>query len=188
MDLQIYPLTLDRWKDLETLFGSHGAFGNCWCMWFRQTNKEWNASNGEERKAGLRGQVDSGLEPGLIGYDGSRPVAWVSLGPRPDFPRLAHSRVARPIDDRPVWAVVCFFVERSYRRQGVTVELLKAAVEFSRQHGASILEGYPVEPAEQKPDPWVYHGLSAAFRKAGFVEVGRHLENRPIMRYIMESK
>jgi len=188
MDLRIYPLSPDRWNDLETLFGPHGAFGNCWCMWFRQTNKEWNTSNGEERKAGLQGLVNSELAPGLIAYDGIRPIAWVSLGPRPDFARLVHSRVARPIDDQPVWVAVCFFVEKRYRRQGVTVELLKAAIDFARQHGATILEGYPVEPTEQKPDPWVYVGLASAFRKAGFVEAGRRKENRPIMRYFMETK
>jgi len=188
MDLHIYPLSPDRWNDLEMLFGPHGAFGNCWCMWFRQANKEWNVSSGEERKAMLQGLANSELAPGLIGYDGIRPIAWISLGPRPDFARLVHSRVAKPIDDQPVWVVVCFFVERKYRRQGITVELLKAAVDFARQHGAIILEGYPVEPIEQKPDPWVYIGLASAFRKAGFVEVGRRKESRPIMRYFMESK
>jgi GNAT superfamily N-acetyltransferase len=188
MNLQILPLTPERWRDLEELFGPHGAFGNCWCMWFRQTNNQWKASSGEERKAGLQGLVASNVVPGLIAYDGDRPVGWVSLGPRPDFPRLVHSRVAKPVDDQPVWSVVCFFVEANYRRQGLTVELLKAAIEFARQNGAAILEGYPVDPPEDKPDPWVYHGLAGAFKKAGFVEVGRHLENRPIMRYTMESK
>jgi GNAT superfamily N-acetyltransferase len=188
MNLQILPLIPERWLDLETLFGEHGAFGNCWCMWFRQRNKEWNASNGAERKDGLRRLTESELAPGLIAYEDRNPVGWISLGPRLDFPRLVHSRVAKPIDNQPVWVVVCFFVEKSYRRQGVTVELLKAAIEFARQKGASILEGYPVEPPEDRPDPWVYTGLASAFIKAGFVEVARHKEHRPMMRYTMETK
>ncbi|HEX7567102.1 MAG TPA: GNAT family N-acetyltransferase [Anaerolineaceae bacterium] len=185
---QIYPLTSDRLPGLEALFGAHGAFGGCWCMFFRLSNKDWGAQSGEERKAGLHRIVDSGTAPGLLAYDGEKPVGWISLGPRPDFKRLERSRTAKPIDDQPVWSVVCFFVEKSYRRKGLTVALLKAGIDFARQHGAVIVEGYPVDAAGDKPDPWVYQGLVGAFKKAGFIEAGRHLENRPIMRYYMEPK
>lgn len=187
MDLEIYPLTSNRWTDMEILFGLHGAFAGCWCMWFRQSNKEWQASSGSQRKSAMHGIVDSGTVPGLIAYDGTKPVGWISLGPRPDFQRLQRSRVARPVDQEAVWSVVCFFVEKSYRRMGATVALLEAGIEFARQQGAKILEGYPVDPEGDKPDPWVYHGLVAAFQKAGFVEVARHHKNRPIMRYYLET-
>jgi GNAT superfamily N-acetyltransferase len=188
MDLNVFPLTPDRWQDLEALFGKHGAFGGCWCMYFRQSNKEWEATNGEERKHELHSLVDAEVVPGLLAYDGPKAVGWISLAPRPDFKRLIRSRVAKPLDDRPVWSVVCFFVDKEYRRQGVTVALLQAGVEFARQHGAQIVEGYPIEPLEEKPDPWVFNGLAGAFRKAGFEEGGRHFENRPIMRYYLEPK
>ena len=157
-------------------------------MFFRLSNKEWGAQTGEERKAGLHRIVDSGIAPGLLAYDGERAVCWISLGPRPDFKRLERSRAAKPVDAQPVWSVVCFFVEKSYRRKGVTVALLKAGTDFARQHGAVIVEGYPVDAAGEKPDPLVYPGLAAAFKKAGFIETARHLENRPIMRYTMEPK
>ncbi len=187
MSFDIKPLTSDRWADLEALFGPHGAFGGCWCMWFRQTNKEWEASSGSLRKSAMQGIVASGSVPGLVAYDSGRPVGWISLGPRPDFPRLQKSRVAKPIDQQPVWSVVCFFVERSQRRKGITVALLKAGIEFARQQGAIILEGYPVDAESKKPDEWVFHGLVGAFRQAGFVEVARQLKNRPIMRYYLET-
>ncbi len=190
MKIDVQPLTPDRWADFEALFGPHGAFGGCWCMWFRQPNKEWEASSGSQRKSAMQGIVASGAVPGLIAYDGSRPVGWISLGPRPDFMRLQKSRVARPIDQQPVWSVVCFYVEKTHRRAGVTVALLQAGIDFARQQGAKILEGYPVDPdpEDDKPDEWVYHGLASAFRKAGFVEAARHLKNRPIMRYYLETK
>ena len=34
-DLEVYPLTPERWADLEELFGENGACGGCWCMWWR---------------------------------------------------------------------------------------------------------------------------------------------------------
>jgi GNAT superfamily N-acetyltransferase len=92
------------------------------------------------------------------------------------------------VDEQPVWSVVCFFVARAYRRKGVTVALLKAAVEYARQRGAGIVEGYPVEPKEDKaPDPFVYTGLASAFRQAGFEEVLRRSETRPIMRKLIRE-
>ena len=188
MDLKIFPLTPERWADLETLFGKHGAYGNCWCMFFRLSNKEWGAQGGDQRKRGLHDLVDGGTPPGLLAYDGEKPVGWISLGPRPDFKQLEKSRVAKPVDDQPVWSAVCFFVAKDYRRKGLTVALLKAGIDFARQHGAAIMEGYPVDAEGEKPDPYVYTGLLDAFKEAGFKEAARRLEHRPIMRYTMEPK
>ena len=62
--------------------------------------------------------------------------------------------------------------------------LLQAAIEYARVNGARIVEGYPVEPKVGKaPDVFVYTGLYSAFKKAGFTEVLRRSETRPIMRY-----
>jgi GNAT superfamily N-acetyltransferase len=157
-------------------------------MWFRLSNKEWGAQNGDQRKQGLRDLVEGGTPTGLLAYDGEKPVGWISLGPRPDFKRLEKSRLAKPVDDRLVWSVVCFFVEKHSRRQGLTVSLLKAGIEFARQNGASILEGYPVDAEGEKADPFVYVGLYDAFVKAGFEVAARRLEHRPIMRFYMEPK
>jgi hypothetical protein len=61
--------------------------------------------------------------------------------------------------------------------------LLEAATEYARRRGARIVEGYPVEPREDKaPDPFVWTGLASAFRRAGFREVARRSQTRPIMR------
>jgi GNAT superfamily N-acetyltransferase len=103
---------------------------------------------------------------------------------REEFPTLGRSRILKPVDDQPVWSVVCFFVTRGQRRKGLTVQLLKAAIEYARSNGAKIIEGYPVEPRGRKsPDVFVYTGLSSAFKKAGFTELLRRSETRPIMRY-----
>ena len=89
----------------------------------------------------------------------------------------------KPVDEQPVWSVSCLFVLRSHRRQGISVRMLNAAVEFAGKQGAQVVEGYPVEPRTDKvPDAFVWTGLSSAFLKAGFREVARRSETRPIMR------
>lgn len=187
-DLKVYPLTPDRWPDLEKLFGPKGAYGGCWCMWWRMTRSEFGRHTGSEKKRGLKRIVDSGEVPGLLAYAGGEPVAWCSVAPREAFSALERSRSLKRIDDQPVWSIVCFFVARGFRRQGVTVQLLRAAVQYAREHGARIVEGYPVEPKKgSTADANAFTGLASAFRKAGFVEVHRG-ETRPIMRCLVAER
>ncbi len=88
------------------------------------------------------------------------------------------------IDDKPVWSVVCFFINKDYRKKGLSVELLNAAKSYVKNNKGKIIEGYPVEPKSGKTaDVFAWTGLSSAFKKAGFKEVVRRSETRPIMRF-----
>jgi GNAT superfamily N-acetyltransferase len=185
-DLKFQPVTAKRWRDLENLFGERGACGGCWCMWWRLSRSCFNMQKGEGNKKGLKKIVDSGEVPGLLAYTKGEPIGWCSVAPRETFSTLERSRILKRVDEKPVWSVVCFFVAKTFRRKGVTIELLKAAIEYAKKHGAKIVEGYPVEPKKGKmPDVFAYTGLASAFRQAGFVEVLRRSETRPIMRYFV---
>jgi GNAT superfamily N-acetyltransferase len=92
----------------------------------------------------------------------------------------------KPVDEQEVWAVPCLFVARKFRRQGIAVELLIAAVEHVRKQGGKIVEGYPIMAEEKMPAASIYTGTVSAFRQAGFREVARHTPARPIFRFIIE--
>lgn len=178
------PLIPECWAGFEQLFGPRGACAGCWCMYWRLARSQFNEQQGELNRRNMKALVDSGNIPGILVYFGDVPVGWCSIAPRGEFSALARSRILKPIDDQAVWSVVCFFITRSHRRRGLTVELLKAAIDFARSNDARIVEGYPVEPKEGKaPDVFVFTGLSSAFKQAGFVEVLRRSDTRPIMRY-----
>ena len=182
--LDFYPLTPERWDDLVALFGPRGACGGCWCMWWRLKHSQFEKQKGEENKRALKRIVDSGEVPGLLAFADGQPIGWCSVAPREAFPRLGRSRILKRVDDQPVWSAVCFFVDKQFRRKGVAVRLLGAAVEHAKKHGAMIVEGYPVEPRKAStPDAFAFTGLASAFREAGFVEVLRRSDTRPIMRY-----
>ena len=159
-------------------------------MWWRLKRSEFDRNKGEGNQRALKALVDSEQVPGILAYDGNHPVGWCSVAPRQDFSALERSRILKPVDDQPVWSIVCFFIAKSYRRQRLSIALLQAAVEFAIQNGAKIVEGYPYEIQEGKswPDPFVYTGLVGAFEQAGFVEVARRSESRPIMRYLLEPQ
>jgi len=182
LNLLVHPLTPDCWADLERLFGPRGACAGCWCMWWRLPAATWRAQRGEGNHRAFREVVRRGPPPGLLAYAEGEPVGWCALAPRAVYVRLATSRTLQPVDDRPVWSVVCFFVARTWRGRGVSRALLEAAKDYARAAEARCLEGYPVEPGRRQADAFVYSGLASAFRRAGFVEVARRSPTRPIMR------
>ncbi len=187
--LEFHPVTADRWSDLERLFGERGACGGCWCMWWRLERARFEKQKGAENRRAMRRIVVAGEVPGVLAYSGEEPIGWCALGPRETYSRLSRSRVLAPVDADPVWSVVCFFVARPFRKRGVTVRLLEAAAEHARARGARILEGYPIEPRHGKvPDAFAYHGLPSAFRAAGFEEICRRSDSRPIMRRRLEAR
>ena len=181
---RVEPLTPSRWSDLETLFGERGACGGCWCMWWRLPRSAWIEGKGEPNRRAFATRVASGPPPGLLAYRDGRPVGWCAVTPRAELPVLDRSRNLRPIDDRDAWCVSCLFVHRDARGGGVAVALLEAASNFARAHGATLLEGYPVDPLEGKrmPAAFVWTGTLALFRRAGFVEIARRAPTRPIVR------
>ena len=178
----VRPATPERWRDVERLFGPRGACAGCWCQWPRLRGKEFKAGRGEGNRRRLRRLVSAGGAPGLIGYLGDDPVAWCAVAPRTEYLRLENSRTLARVDTQEVWSVPCFFVTRAARGQGLTVRMLRAAAAHARAGGASVLEGYPIEPHGRTADAFAWWGLVAAFRKAGFTEVARRSRTHPVMR------
>ena len=185
--LAIHPLTPDRWDDLEKLFGPRGACAGCWCMWPRRTSTEGKVS-GEPNRRAFRKLVADGPPPGLLAYAGGEPVGWVAIAPRAEYVRFARSRVLAPVDGEPVWSVPCFFVARGQRGRGLTVALLEAACAWARKQGARIVEGYPIDTHGQSYAPaFAWHGLVPTFTAAGFREVLRRSDRRPILRRALRA-
>lgn len=180
---EYHSLTPDRWGDLEALFGERGACGGCWCMWWRLKRSEFEKQKGDKNKAAFKAVVDSGGAPGILAYADGNPIGWCAIAPRETYSALERSRVLKPLDEKPVWSIVCLFIAKPYRRKGVSVELLKAAADYVRKRGGKIVEGYPIEPrAGAMPDAFAWTGLASAFRQTGFTECARRSPTRPIMR------
>lgn len=190
-DIEIHAVTPDRWDDLVELFRENGAYANCWCMWWRVSGAEFSEGirkRGAENRRAMRGLVRDRRVPGLLAYRDGRPVGWVSVAPREEFGRLRRSPTLKPVDDKPVWSIVCFYMDRGERGTGVGTALLEGAVQHAAREGARIVEGYPVDPALRKfPNAEAFTGVVSMFERAGFREVARR-GNRPIMRKAVRSR
>ena len=119
---------------------------------------------------------------GLIGYRGATPVGWISFGPRADFHKLERSPVMKAVDDKPVWSIVCFVVPAEHRGQGVATGLLRGAVAYAKNQGATLLEAYPVDKPARSNDEFMWFGAKSMYDAAGFNEVARRKPTRPVMR------
>jgi GNAT superfamily N-acetyltransferase len=181
--LEIHPLTRERLADLAALFGQGGDPKWCWCAWYRRRNVDFSGATAASNRRVLEGALDdlaaAGRSPGLVAYVDGEAVGWVSLGPREDYERLAHSKVLAPVDDRPTWSIVCFVVGRRHRGQGVATALLAAAVDYAREHGATLVEAYPVDTsAGRVPAATAFKGTLGMFERAGFEVAARRQANR----------
>jgi ribosomal protein S18 acetylase RimI-like enzyme len=188
MKLAIAPLTPDRWPDLEAVFNAKGCSvaRSCWCMAYRVSGSRERTPRGLTRaqanRAALKALADAGKPPGVIGYRDKIPVGWVSIGPREEYAKLKRSPVMKAVDEQPVWSVVCFVVPAEYRGQGVAQALLKGAVAYAKEQGATLVEAYPVDKPTRSNDNYMWFGAKSMYDKAGFKEVARRKPHRPIVR------
>jgi GNAT superfamily N-acetyltransferase len=109
----------------------------------------------------------------VVTYRDGVPVGWCSIGPRAEIPRLAASRLIRPLDDLPVWSVICVVVRAGHRRQGVTTEMLEGAIRYAASEGAPAVEAYPVDPPGRMDLTMAFVGTRRMFERVGFEVVGR---------------
>lgn len=177
---QFHPVTPKRWTDLERFSRQHGKFRYCSCMRWRMTSTEFQRSIKEERAETLESLVRQEIPVGILAYSEGEPVAWCSVAPRETCAGLERYRALPRIDETPVWSVVCFFVGSRFRRQGVTLGLLKAAVAYAQSQGAHVIEGYPVEPGSPS---YTYMGSPATYLRAGFQDVTPAGQTRQVMRH-----
>lgn len=184
MQLTIRPLTPELWPALEDLFGKNGACNGCWCMYWR-IGAAYRKQPREKNKAAFREIVKHGPPPGLIAFDGEVPVGWCQVTPRASLPWMDQGGRLKRVDERPVWSLSCIYVRIGYRRQGVTMALIDAALKVAKHAKAPALEAYPLD-AKKTPSA-SGTGYATTFARAGFKIVARHAPPRPIMRHDLKS-
>ncbi|HEX2153800.1 MAG TPA: GNAT family N-acetyltransferase [Acidimicrobiia bacterium] len=179
-EMTTVPLSTERFADMEAVFGERGVARRCFCMYWRRPDGGFgDERDNRDRFADVL--RDNEHAPGLLGYIGDRPVGWVQVGPRRDFPTLGRSRLLKPVDEVEPWTINCFVVATGHRKHGIGRGLLSAAIEFARENGARVIEAYPVDGDRASVVDY-FTGTMAMFRDEGFVELTRRNETRPIVR------
>ncbi len=183
--ITLRPLRRDDWPNLERLFGSNGACGGCWCMWWRvpRGGKLWAESKGAKNREAFHQLVEQGAVQGILAFSGKQPVGWCSFGPRSAFPRLERVKALKRDWSEQTWSINCFYVPRAWRGSGIAKRLVEEATRVAFQSGASEVEGYPVMPAESGaalPAVFAWTGVPALFESNGYRELPRQEGHRRV--------
>jgi GNAT superfamily N-acetyltransferase len=183
--LRVLPATYERWADLVDLFERKGPRGGhrntpgygCWCMYWRDRA----LAHGTPKKRALEALVRAGREPGLLAYDAKAAVGWISVAPREEYEALLGSPQYRPRDqDRGVWSIVCFVVDRPRQGEGIAGVLLDGAVKHAGRRSAIALEAYPHRSKKDN-----YMGHLDLFLDRGF-QVVRETSTRAVVRRTLQ--
>jgi len=187
--LTFEPLTRKNWGKFEALFGIKGACGNCWCMYYRLSKTDFKEGKSEDgNKNAMKELVRENKPAGILGLYEGQAIAWCAFAPREDFTKLEKSRVHKRIDDEKVWSIPCFFIDKNFRRNGVSVALLKGVIDYAKGAGIKIIEAYPTIPTQDKlPDSFAWIGLFKSFERAGFEIADRTSKNRPMVRFYTDK-
>ena len=187
--LTFEPLGKVNWAKFVQLFGDKGACGSCWCMYYRLKKVDFveGKADGGNKEA-MKNLVMNDYPTGILGFYEGEPVAWCAFAPREHFIKLENSRVHKRIDNNPVWSIPCFFIDKKFRRLGISVELLKGVIMYARENGVKVIEAYPTIPTTKTlPDSFAWIGLYKSFERAGFEIVDQTSKNRPMVRYYTNS-
>jgi GNAT superfamily N-acetyltransferase len=175
------------WPTVGAFFEPKGLVENCWCTYFRMTSKERSGCGSAARKEKLRDLVEAGERVGVLASVDGVPVGWLGAGPRLGFPRLRGSRAAKPIegdDTERIWSIVCLYLTRDHRRQGLVRVLIDRAVDWAREEKADLIEAYPED--DRNPgaafDRDSFHGRVSTFESCGFTVVEPRLQRRALVR------
>lgn len=174
--LSFRPVTAANWRDFETLFEAPGAPKYCWCMVWRRSAEEAKLRGGRDRKRQMKTRVDRDIPVGLLAYLGNEAVAWASIAPRLSYRNLGGPA---PKPGETIWSLVCFYIARAHRGQGLSRRLIAAAADHARENGATVVEAYPVDAAAPS---YRFMGFVPVFAAAGFTETGRAGTRRHVMR------
>ena len=172
MTWETYPVTPDRFEDFADVINRTRRPHHCWCLSHRLRAGEIDELGEGNREQAMRRLCERDRPPGVVAYRDGEPVGWCNIGPRTEITRLTGSRLIRPIDDTPVWSVVCVVVRPGHRRRGVTAPLLEGAVSYAASHDAPAVEAYPVDPPGRMDLTMAFVGTRAMFERVGFQVVG----------------
>jgi hypothetical protein len=81
---------------------------------------------------------------------------------------VSHDVSHEPSVCRADYRITCIFVDKKYRRTGVTAIALRGAIDLIAQAGGGVVEGYPHDTTDGKKVSVLYNATRSLYEEAGF--------------------
>jgi GNAT superfamily N-acetyltransferase len=117
-------------------------------------------------------------------FDDDRAVGWCQYGTPEELPNISHRKeYDAMLVELPDYRLTCFFVDRDYRRDGVSTVALAGALDLIAEAGGGVVEAYPYDTQADKVNAsFLYNGTRNLFEQAGFEYVRPKGKNHCLMR------
>jgi GNAT superfamily N-acetyltransferase len=165
------PLTVDSWDAYAAMVERHnGVFGGCWCTWFHTMSADKERTY-EGNRSLKRRLVEEGRAHAALVHDGDEVVAWCQYGSPEELPNIYHRKqYDAEADLVPDYRITCIFVDKRFRRRGLSAVALQGALDLLSAAGGGVVEGYPHDNGGARKSV-LYDGTRALFERAGFEHV-----------------
>ena len=189
-DFTVRALTPETWDAFAALVEKHnGIFGGCWCIWFHPDGPERGQGYEGNRRL-KRTYVEQGRAHAALVFDGDQAVAWCQYGTPEELPNMKHRKDYESAGDPPPdYRLTCIFIDRDYRRKGLTSIALHGALDLIAQGGGGVVEGYPQDLSDGRRvgNSFLYNSTRALYERAGFSYVRPKGKNHTVMRRTVDA-
>jgi ribosomal protein S18 acetylase RimI-like enzyme len=188
-EFEIKPLTPETWDAFAALVERHnGIFGGCWCIYFHPDCAE-RGQGYDGNRALKKKLVEQGAAHAALVMDGNRAVAWAEYGSPEELPNIHHRKhYEKAGDPLPDYRITCIFIDKEYRRRGLTRLALGGALDLIARSGGGVVEGYPQDLAEGRRvgNSFLYNSTRALYEEHGFDYVRAKGKGHTVMRRVVE--
>jgi hypothetical protein len=146
----VRALSPDTWDGFAGLAQRHfarlaqrhnGVFGGSWCTYFHTMHSE-KTFDADDNRSLKRRLVEEGRAHAALVYDGDESVAWCEYGSPEELPNIYHRKqYEEELDVVPDYRITCIFVDRRYRRKGLSAFALQGALDLIAEADGGVVEG-----------------------------------------------
>ncbi|WP_367650103.1 GNAT family N-acetyltransferase [Nocardioides sp. zg-1230] len=162
-------LAPDTWDDFAALVeANNGVWGGCWCMGF---HPEGLGGTSEEHRAAKEKHTREGTVHQVLVYDGDQAVGWCQFGSPAELPHIKNPKAyEKDLEELPRWRIGCIFTGSKHRERGVARAAVTAVLEEIRQRGGGVVEAYPEQVVDRKPQrgAYLHTGPESLYEDLGF--------------------
>lgn len=179
----IKPLSMDTWDAYEKLIIKyHGVWGGCWCLYFHEKPSD-HISSFDGNRLLKKELVRTHQTHAALAFHNDLCIGWCQYGSPNELTNIYHKKEVESKTQLPDYRITCIFIDKNYRKQGLSRFVLDGALLHIKQAGGGVVESYPQDTkGKEVSSSFLYNSTRQIFESAGFQYIDAKGKNHCIMR------